>query len=216
MMQLVDALIGSMETMNAVHNAAASGLIKIQGRESASASDVVTHAELDALFAYWSPPARAALVRADSWKIPFSCAVDAVIDSDFVTARVFVRTGAFLRDWAEHGGARMRADLTSPSYDPETVARYEETRRALWKTRTDRGIGVYLAKQLPCRCLGGVAREARATPETGKCATCESQLPKARLKVCARCGAAEYCSRACQKADWKSHKRVCRAANGTD
>jgi len=29
------------------------------------------------------------------------------------------------------------------------------------------------------------------------------------LKRCTRCGEARYCSRECQKADWKQHKKVC-------
>ncbi len=30
--------------------------------------------------------------------------------------------------------------------------------------------------------------------------------------VCSRCQAVRYCSRECQRADWKAHKRVCAAA----
>ncbi len=30
--------------------------------------------------------------------------------------------------------------------------------------------------------------------------------------VCARCQAVRYCSRECQRADWKAHKPVCTAA----
>ena len=30
--------------------------------------------------------------------------------------------------------------------------------------------------------------------------------------VCARCHAVRYCSRECQRADWKAHKPVCLAA----
>jgi hypothetical protein len=34
----------------------------------------------------------------------------------------------------------------------------------------------------------------------------------ARLKRCAACGIALYCCKACQVADWKAHRKACRAA----
>ena len=40
---------------------------------------------------------------------------------------------------------------------------------------------------------------------------CQNQSCDSRrkLKVCNRCGSAKYCSRECQKADWKLHKKIC-------
>lgn len=48
----------------------------------------------------------------------------------------------------------------------------------------------------------------------GKCGSCnkdQSQLSKS-LKTCAKCKRVQYCSRECQKKDWKSHKRACALA----
>lgn len=39
------------------------------------------------------------------------------------------------------------------------------------------------------------------------CACCKK--PKAGLMSCSRCLAVKYCSRECQKYDWKNHKTVC-------
>jgi hypothetical protein len=47
-----------------------------------------------------------------------------------------------------------------------------------------------------------------ASPEqVDSCGLCgEREGP---LRACARCRAIKYCSRACQVADWRRHKRVC-------
>lgn len=42
----------------------------------------------------------------------------------------------------------------------------------------------------------------------------ESELPNT-LKRCAKCQDALYCSRACQKNDWKQHKRLCSFQDST-
>ncbi|KAL6866581.1 hypothetical protein J3F83DRAFT_761635 [Trichoderma novae-zelandiae] len=41
------------------------------------------------------------------------------------------------------------------------------------------------------------------------CHFCEKGPPEVTLKRCAGCSKAQYCSRECQKADWKSHKKTC-------
>ncbi|KXX76225.1 Tudor domain-containing protein 1 [Madurella mycetomatis] len=41
------------------------------------------------------------------------------------------------------------------------------------------------------------------------CATCRKTPPEVTLKRCAKCSLTPYCSRDCQKADWKAHKKVC-------
>ena len=42
------------------------------------------------------------------------------------------------------------------------------------------------------------------------CTVCKKSAPEVSLKNCAKCSAVPYCSRDCQKADWKSHKNTCR------
>jgi splicing suppressor protein 51 len=41
------------------------------------------------------------------------------------------------------------------------------------------------------------------------CESCMKSPPEVTLKRCAKCSEAQYCSRDCQKADWKTHKKVC-------
>jgi hypothetical protein len=62
--------------------------------------------------------------------------------------------------------------------------------------------------------------EEFAHQHIGGCATCH--IPQAALvgrgreplKQCVRCKEAQYCSRECQKAHWKEHKKVCTPAVG--
>ncbi|AEO69034.1 uncharacterized protein THITE_2119025 [Thermothielavioides terrestris NRRL 8126] len=42
-----------------------------------------------------------------------------------------------------------------------------------------------------------------------QCSACHKSPPEVTLKRCAKCQATPYCSRDCQKADWKVHKKVC-------
>lgn len=50
---------------------------------------------------------------------------------------------------------------------------------------------------------------AQDTPEL-KCNARGKPEPKDNsLKQCAKCRAEHYCSRECQKADWKKHNKVC-------
>jgi mitochondrial splicing suppressor protein 51 len=48
-------------------------------------------------------------------------------------------------------------------------------------------------------------------PATHTCATCSRtrSIDGRPLQYCAKCHETQYCSRECQKADWKSHKKVC-------
>ncbi|RGP71117.1 mynd domain [Fusarium longipes] len=41
------------------------------------------------------------------------------------------------------------------------------------------------------------------------CKVCQKTEPEVSLKRCAKCSSEFYCSRVCQQADWKQHKKLC-------
>ena len=43
-----------------------------------------------------------------------------------------------------------------------------------------------------------------------RCAVCDASNDEVKLKSCAKCESVLYCSRECQKKDWKKHKRNCK------
>ncbi|KAM5347036.1 hypothetical protein ACJ41O_010041 [Fusarium nematophilum] len=44
---------------------------------------------------------------------------------------------------------------------------------------------------------------------SASCNTCKKTEPQVQLKRCAKCSTTQYCSRDCQKSDWKAHKKIC-------
>ncbi|RYP74967.1 hypothetical protein DL769_003902 [Monosporascus sp. CRB-8-3] len=47
------------------------------------------------------------------------------------------------------------------------------------------------------------------------CNTCHKASPEVNLKRCAKCSITQYCSRGCQKGDWKAHRKICGKQSGT-
>ena len=52
-----------------------------------------------------------------------------------------------------------------------------------------------------------------SSPPQRVCASCEKAEGETRLKTCAKCNTVLYCSRDCQTAHWKVHKKECRKPN---
>jgi hypothetical protein len=57
--------------------------------------------------------------------------------------------------------------------------------------------------------LGNPLAGLRLGDSAAYCLKCEVKEGTSPFKKCARCGIARYCSKECQKGDWKRHKKEC-------
>lgn len=159
-------------------------------------------AELDTLFAFWSQEKEMKLIDKDSYRICFSCACDALWQSESANARFFVRLGEFVRLVSLHGVAQLREDMRSDTAGAKE--RIAPLIRVMDMTTNDRGVAVFLNKEVPCGCLDKLSAD-------GVCVNCLKDVDpkKGPIKRCARCKIASYCSKECQMADWKRHRVEC-------
>lgn len=163
-------------------------------------------AKTQVMIEFWLlTPGYCSTIIDDSYpRLCFSIATDATLDGNLEYARNFLQIGIFLNAVAEKGRDKVLKHFRGEEHCADVSA---FCGKALHRTRTDRGMILFLDKVTPCACLNELGAAARSTPKAGKCSYCKTQDIKIKLKKCSRCQMAEYCSRECQKADWPVHKR---------
>ena len=72
----------------------------------------------------------------------------------------------------------------------------------------------YYRKRIPCDCLDQKYKEVKSVKKMGWCYNPNCSLPggnleRSKMFSCTRCGAANYCSVECQRANWNEHKKNC-------
>lgn len=156
-------------------------------------------------FDFWLHPSRSHLVDEELSALYFARATDALLlgqpNAEHI-ARLFATFGVDIKEMTEKGVAVFFEIRRGPS---------RENTEALISIRTRDGLVRYLARAIPCSCLDEHKKEAKAGPKMGKCFFCRQEDTQAKFFKCSRCKIGEYCSKACQTADWKDHKMVCNA-----
>jgi hypothetical protein len=84
----------------------------------------------------------------------------------------------------------------------------------LSETRFDMGQTIhYIYKQTPCECLRELDKKCWLIGSfcyNSQCSKRYQPLCKKELRVCMKCHTSQYCSEACQKQDYESHKSICK------
>eukprot|EP00978_Attheya_sp_CCMP212_P043577 scaffold286780_cov47-Attheya_sp.AAC.2 len=107
-------------------------------------------------------------------------------------------------------GKMLENLLSNTGNDDDGRDRIQQRRdsRETRDTATDRGLVSAVSKRIPCSCLDHEAQRLRAQPKVQVCNTCKKA--DCSLMRCTKCMIALYCSKACQREDWKIHKYACR------
>ena len=73
----------------------------------------------------------------------------------------------------------------------------------------------FYRKRISCTCLDKKHKEVKSIKKMGLCNNDQCPLPglkveRSKMLYCTRCRDAYYCSRDCQEADWRGHKKSCK------
>jgi hypothetical protein len=102
-----------------------------------------------------------------------------------------------------HGTIKRQEDMSEEEYEEWSKAIAESPVMSNCDPRIERGVRAHRLKE--CGHCG--KPEVSGELDTG-------EGDRVKLSTCGRCGVAVYCSKECQKADWKNgHKRICSAAD---
>jgi ankyrin repeat protein len=118
----------------------------------------------------------------------------------------------------------LGADIHTPDKEgvtPAYVAAYgghEKVVKLLRKLGADVNVPSEFGTALDiARELGHHVVAEKLTKYTSQCQCCGKKATAAvKLSACSRCLKTYYCSAACQKQDWKQHKKPCKAAAAAD
>ncbi|KAG7351362.1 MYND finger domain containing protein [Nitzschia inconspicua] len=72
-----------------------------------------------------------------------------------------------------------------------------------------RTVVTFFGRRVPCGCLQAMLELEKQQPKQEKCSKCGIQFPSRSLMKCDRCEVALYCSKECQRDEWKRHRPLC-------
>ena len=120
---------------------------------------------------------------------------DAILGGDIWTAQLYVVMACHFEEFISVGVALINWVKVTELFDAD-----EHT------------LVKYFRKRIPCHCLDKKYKEVKSVKKVGMCCNPNCSVRKverSKMFCCTGCGAANYCSKECQKENWKSHKEFC-------
>ena len=123
-----------------------------------------------------------------------------ILDGKNSHAQLFASIACFFEDYMAVEGDGTKA-----------IFRWTKMNELL--SADDHTLVQYNRKRIPCSCLDEKYQEVKSVKKIGLCVNPNCNLPGRRVErskmfSCTRCGAVNYCSVECQKANWKDHKDI--------
>jgi len=124
-----------------------------------------------------------------------------ILKGDLANARAIATVANFFEQWVAMTLCKSQYDW----YWPKIHELYNADEHTLVS---------YFRNRISCTCLDDKHREVRAIKKMGICCNLRCSLPERKLQrsgleSCEQCRHVHYCSRKCQKNDWKRHKEAC-------
>jgi hypothetical protein len=183
---------------------------KYQGQEFNEHQREISGAKMKDLGQFWSEPKHARLIDANMVRFCFAYATETALNGSMEISRRIAYLGIYLATWFKLGKDTFPNALVGIPVaisDPQSLSDFQAS---LGKIDTERGLVLFLSKQIPCTCLDEDKKNAKQAPKTGRCGYCCREDLKAKLRKCSQCKTLPYCSKECQVADWRAgHKKEC-------
>lgn len=137
--------------------------------------------------------------------IPFMLAnaVDEVLRGDNENAHFLAHVIRFLEEW-------IAVELRKTQATINWVKVWEKL------NSDDHTLVKFFRLHIPCKCLDEKYEQVKSVKKMGicdnylSCSHPDGKIERSKMMDCSLCRRAIYCSRKCQKADWKNHKTNCK------
>jgi hypothetical protein len=168
---------------------------------------------------FWCEPKHARLIDAKLVRFCFAYATETILKGDMEEtvrkrdielSRRLTILGIYLATWFKLGKDTFLGALRGLPLESSNQQMMLDFEASIGKLGTDRGMVLFLSKQIPCSCLDESEKNAKQAAKTRRCTYCSSEGLKMELKKCSQCKSVQYCSKECQVADWRAgHKKEC-------